>query len=126
MAGSEGPNASDSPALDSHASGPEEPVEPAGGPLQEPVPQEEGAADSEGGPKDSEALVLVPPSEGALQLFSDRAMESLFKLSEEKGGPKKLIRAVLDSEDKVARYCQWLWHTFPENDDVRSLKLRSK
>ena len=49
MAGSEGPNASDSPALDSHASGPEEPVEPAGGPLQEPVPQEEGAADSAGG-----------------------------------------------------------------------------
>ena len=57
--GVSGPNASDSPALDSHASGPEEPVEPAGGPLQEPAPQEEGAADSEGGPKDSEALVLV-------------------------------------------------------------------
>ena len=88
MAGSEGPNASDSLALDSHASGPEEPVEPAGGPLQEPVPQEESAADSEGGPKDSEALALVPPS-GALQLFSDRAMESLFKLSQEKGGPNK-------------------------------------
>ena len=49
MAGSEGPNASDSPALDSHASGPEEPVGPVGGPLQEPVPQEEGAADSAGG-----------------------------------------------------------------------------
>ena len=117
MAGSEGPNASDSLALDSHASGPEEPVEPAGGPLQEPVPQEEGAADSEGGPKDSEAFALVPPS-GALQLFSDRAMESLFKLSQEKGGPQKLSWAVLDSEDKVARYCQWLWHTFPEKDDV--------
>ena len=89
MAGSDGPSAYDSPALDSHASGPEEPVEPAGGPLQEPVPQEAGAADSEGGPKDSEALALAPPSEGALQLFSDRAMESLFKLSQEKCAPPK-------------------------------------
>ena len=24
---------------------------------------------------------------------------------------------VLDSEDKVGRYCQWLWHTFPEKED---------
>ena len=25
---------------------------------------------------------------------------------------------MLDSEDKVASYCQWLWHTLPEKDDV--------
>ena len=57
-------------------------------PLNLLVVLEEGAADSEGGPKDSEALALAPPS-GALQLFSGRAMESLFKLSQEKGGPNK-------------------------------------